>query len=158
MFVFISPTCLHHEIASDRSRVATIKWVIQVCGYSWWQAVHIECVVGSQCRVNVQSVFKAQTVSKWSLNTTLRVAEKTNCPPRPHSDEVPSRVAVVSHAPVVVPFSYILPTLPIQFINTLFPIRDLILGRRCTQHLTSDALSGHSLSLLLGGVPVNPRR
>ena len=36
-------------------------------------------------------------------------------------------------------------------------IRDLILGRRCTQHYTCNALSGHSLSLLLGGVPVNPR-
>ena len=35
--------------------------------------------------------------------------------------------------------------------------RDLILGRRCTQHQTCNALSGHSLSLLLGGVPVNPR-
>ena len=36
--------------------------------------------------------------------------------------------------------------------------RDLILGRPCTQHLTCNALSGHSLSLLLGGVPVNPSR
>ena len=35
--------------------------------------------------------------------------------------------------------------------------RDLISGRRCTQHLTCNALSGHSLPLLLGGVPVNPR-
>ena len=35
--------------------------------------------------------------------------------------------------------------------------RDLTLGRRCTQYYTCDALSGHSLSLLLGGVPVNPR-
>ena len=37
------------------------------------------------------------------------------------------------------------------------PPRDLILGRRCTQHQTCNALSGHSLSLLLGGVRVNPR-
>ena len=35
--------------------------------------------------------------------------------------------------------------------------RDLILGRQGTQHKTCNALSGHSLSLLLGGVPVNPR-
>ena len=35
--------------------------------------------------------------------------------------------------------------------------RDLILGKRCTQHYICDALSGHSLSLLLRGVPVNPR-
>ena len=37
------------------------------------------------------------------------------------------------------------------------PPRDLVLGRRCTQHYTCNALSGHSLSVLLGGVPVNPR-
>ena len=35
--------------------------------------------------------------------------------------------------------------------------RDLILRRRCTQHKTCNALSGNSLSLLLGGVSVNPR-
>ena len=34
--------------------------------------------------------------------------------------------------------------------------RDLTLGRRYTQHLTCNAVSGHSLSLLLGGMPVNP--
>ena len=55
--------------------------------------------VGSLHRVNAQSVFKAHTNSKWSLNTTLRVAEKTNCPPRSHSGEVPSRVMVVSPCP-----------------------------------------------------------
>ena len=35
-------------------------------------------------------------------------------------------------------------------------IRDLILGRRCTQHYTCNALSGHSLSLLLGGGASQP--
>ena len=36
----------------------------------------------------------------------------------------------------------------------IYLTRDLIL---CTQHRTCNALSGHSLSLLLGGVPANPR-
>ena len=35
--------------------------------------------------------------------------------------------------------------------------RDLILRRLYAQRLTCTAQSGHSLSLLLGGVPVNPR-
>ena len=44
--------------------------------------------------------------------------------------------------------------------DTEVRIRDLILGRRCTHHYTCNALSGHSLSLLLGGGgggAVNPR-
>ena len=41
-------------------------------------------------------------------------------------------------------------------VSRLGKARDLILGKPYTEHQTCDALSGHGLSLLLGGVPVNP--